>query len=325
MKAPRFWEFGQRSLCGTLLSPFGFLYNLATHARAHQAPQWSAPIPVICIGNLTMGGAGKTPTALAVVQYLIAQGCTPFFLSRGYGGQLSGPVMVTDQTSHEVGDEPLLLAQYAPVCVSHDRVAGAKLCVAQGANVIVMDDGYQNPHLKKDLSLIVLDGGYGHGNEKVFPAGPLRETLESGLARADAVVLIGDDATGALDRISSVRKGLPILKASIHVQERSDIQDDTFVAFAGIARPQKFFDTLAALGGKMVATKSYPDHYTYRSTDIEELQTLAKAHQARLITTEKDVVRLPASVRANVDTLKITLVFEGEDVLKPVLFPVLKK
>lgn len=325
MKAPKFWEFGQYSLCGALLTPFGAFYNLVTRARAHKEPQWSAPIPVICIGNLTMGGAGKTPTALAVVAYLIAQGRKPFFLSRGYGGQLSGPVMVTDQTSHDVGDEPLLLAQYAPVCVSHDRVAGAKLCVEQGADVIVMDDGYQNPHLKKDLSLVVVDGGYGHGNEKVFPAGPLRESLESGLARANAVVLIGDDVTGAWDRISSVRKDLPILKARISAQERSDIQDGAYVAFAGIARPQKFFDTLAALGGTIKATKSYPDHYAYHSVDIEELQAQAMAHQAKLITTEKDAVRLPASVRVNVDTLKITLVFEGEDVLKPVLSPILKK
>jgi len=316
--APEFWAYGKKSPWPFLLSPLGAVYNIATSRRAVKTPRYKAPIPVICIGNLIMGGAGKTPTAMAVARYLKSLGMNPYFLSRGFGGHMKGPLIVGPHGTHEVGDEPLLLKQIAPVCVSADRVAGAKLCVKKGADVIIMDDGFQNPHLHKDLSLVVVDGGYGHGNGKVFPAGPLRETLKSGLKRADAVVLIGEDKTGAVARMKQVVSDLPILRAYIKPEERDGIEGRRLVAFAGIGRPEKFFETLAEMGGDVVEAVSFPDHHPFVKDDIKVLKDKAKDRQAILMTTEKDFMRLPKEFSQGVDIIKISLVWEGEDVLKPV-------
>ncbi|WP_240796843.1 tetraacyldisaccharide 4'-kinase [Terasakiella sp. SH-1] len=290
-----------------------------TTRRANQEARGQASAPVICIGNLTMGGAGKTPTAMAIAALLKQQGKTPFFLSRGYGGSLSGPVIVDDHGAEQVGDEPLLLKQIAPVCVSHDRVAGADLCVRQGADVIIMDDGFQNPHLYKDMSLLVVDGGYGHGNEKVFPAGPLREKLASGLKRAHGVIMIGTDQTNSCERIQAVSSNIPLMKADIQVEDRADLAGQKVVAFAGIGRPGKFFDTVQRLGCIICETVSFADHHPYSLKELIALQEQGERYGAKLLTTQKDWVRLPEEMRKHVDYVKISLVWQDQDVVKALL------
>jgi len=319
MKAPSFWNHGQNSLLSTLLSPIAGLYGAQTTKRAQQPPRFKADIPVICIGNLTMGGAGKTPSAIAICEYLKQAGKKPIFLSRGYGGCLKGPVMVDAHRADEVGDEPLLLKQHAPVCVSHDRAAGAKACMAQGCDVILMDDGYQNPHLHKDLSFLVVDGGFGHGNERVFPAGPLRETLENGLKRCDAILFIGDDHTDTKKRLKQIAPDLPLLCCTITPEARPDLKGKDGIAFAGIGRPEKFFATLEEMGVKLKACHSFADHHPYSMDDLSKLEAQAKDLNAQLITTQKDKVRLPETMQRHIDVIKITLAFEEADMLHGLL------
>lgn len=316
MKAPAFWSHGQTSVYAKLLTPLACLYNTITTSRANKPAGFKADIPVICIGNLTMGGAGKTPTAIAICTILRTLGKNPAFLSRGYGGTVTGPMFVT--TAHkaeEVGDEPLLLRQHAPVCVSKNRIDGAKALVAHGADIIIMDDGFQNPHLHKDLSIIVIDGGFGHGNERVFPAGPLRESLQNGLARTDLAVLIGDDLTQTTKRLHQIKPDLAILNAQIRAEENLALRERPCLAFAGIGRPEKFFQTLTQMGICLVGTRAFGDHHPFRADEINSLKAEAKKQGATLVTTEKDFVRLPDALRDGIDVLKITLDFEQADML----------
>lgn len=316
MKAPAFWSHGQTSLYPKLLAPLSCLYNKITTSRANKPADFKADIPVICIGNLTMGGAGKTPTAIAVCTMLRHLGKNPAFLSRGYGGTVTGPVFVT--TAHkaeEVGDEPLLLRQHATVCVSKNRIDGAKALAAHGADVIIMDDGFQNPHLHKDLSIIVIDGGFGHGNERVFPAGPLRESLQNGLARTDLAVLIGADATQTTERLHQIKPDLTVLNAQICAQENPVLHKRPCLAFAGIGRPEKFFRTLTQMGVSLIGTQAFSDHHPFSLNEINSLKAEAKKQGATLVTTEKDFVRLPPVLRDGIEVLKITLDFEQSDML----------
>jgi len=319
MQAPGFWQFGRNRWWSRVLCPLAGLYGKITTDRAQRPPRWKAPVPVICIGNLTMGGAGKTPTSIALAQFFKAQGKNPIFLTRGFGGHMKGPLMVGAHGTHDVGDEPLLLKEIAQVCVSRDRVGGAKLCVQKGADVIIMDDGFQNPDLHKDLSLLVVDGGYGHGNERVFPAGPLRETLKNGLARADGVVLIGKDETGALARVAALRSDLPVIEARIEPIPRDDLQGRKVIAFAGIGRPEKFFTTLREMGCDLVETIPFPDHHPFVKDDIRPLCDKAKRMGARLLTTRKDLMRVPKEFAPEVDSIKIKLVWQQNNVVKALL------
>lgn len=321
MRAPKFWNYGANSFLATCLSPLGAFYNKLTTQRAFKQPTWHAPIPVICVGNLIMGGAGKTPTAIALASYLKARGKNPYFLSRGYGGSLQGPLLVAQHTSDLVGDEPLLLSKVAPVCVSKNRILGAKKCVEAGCDVLIMDDGFQNPSLHKDLSLIVIDGGYGHGNEKVFPAGPLRETIQSGLKRAQACIIIGDDKTDTALRLKKVRPDLPLLHAHVQTTPRHDLSNKKLLAFAGIGRPEKFFETLKETNAEIILEVPFADHHPYTHQDIKSLQSLAKKFDASLMTTEKDWMRLPTEFRNEIDCLKITLEWDNPDMLAPLLSP----
>jgi len=323
MQAPDFWEYGEGYLESLLLSPLSFLYGKITTKRACKPASWKAPVPVVCIGNLIMGGAGKTPTAIAIAKFLKKQGKSPFFLSRGYGGSLEGPVIVSNHPSHKVGDEPLLLSQTAPVCVSKDRIAGAKLCIEKGADIIIMDDGFQNPYLHKDISILVIDGGYGHGNERVFPAGPLREPIKEGLKRAHGVVVIGEDKTDTISKIKKFAPALPILRASIVPEKWDNSKQTDVVAFAGIGRPEKFYNTLKNMGLTVHEKHDFTDHHPFTAEDVEMLQKSALMHNARLITTEKDWVRLPQKGMHNIKVVKISLAWQGEGMLKPVFNSVL--
>jgi len=313
MQAPGFWRRG--GMPAVLLAPAGALYALAGRLSRRLARPARAACPVICVGNLLAGGTGKTPAALALAERLGALGRRPVFLTRGYGGVARGPLLV-DPARHgarEVGDEPLLLAAAAPTVVARDRAAGAVLAAAQG-DVIVMDDGFQNPRLAKDLSLLVFDGGVGLGNGRCIPAGPLREGLAAGLARADACLLIGEDATGLAPRLA----GRPLLRAGLEPLDRA-LAGRRVLAFAGIGRPEKFFATLRALGAELAACRGFPDHHVYRPAELAALRAEAAAAGARLVTTEKDLARLPPAERRDVTALAVRLVFADRDALDRLL------
>ena len=298
-----------------LLAPAACAFAAAGAAQRSLARPFKAASPVLCVGNLVAGGAGKTPVAIAIARRLIAMGRTPHFLTRGYGGSTIGPLRV-DPVRHEsriVGDEPLLLARVAPRWVARDRAAGARAAAAAGADAIVMDDGLQNPGLAKDLALVVVDGAYGFGNGRVIPAGPLREPLAEGLARADAVVIVGADETGI---VRSIGGALPAVGARLVPVEWTDgIAGRDVVAFAGIARPEKFFTTLRELGCRLVAAESFADHHRYRVDEVMRLVNLAVAHDAVPVTTAKDAVRLPAPAMQLVRVLEIEIAWQSPEAI----------
>ena len=294
MRAPDFWEADGVVAC--LLDPIGRLYGQLGSLRRRLVTPMRAGIPVICIGNLTAGGAGKTPTAIAIARHLQARGDRPHFLTRGYGGRERGPLRV-DPGTHDadaVGDEPLLLARTAVTWVSADRVAGAEAAVAAGASHIVMDDGLQNPYLDQDLRLLVIDGATGFGNRRLMPAGPLREPIRQALARIDAAIVIGTDHKGIGALLPAA---LPRLAADlVPVDDLDHFRGRRVLAFAGIGRPEKFYATLRELGAEIVETRSFADHHRYQSREIERLHTRARQFDAVCVTTEKDHVRLPPNL-----------------------------
>ncbi|MBU0795886.1 MAG: tetraacyldisaccharide 4'-kinase, partial [Alphaproteobacteria bacterium] len=290
-------------------------YALAARARQRK-PGWTAPVPVICVGNLVAGGAGKTPVALAIQHYLNDRGLAAHFLSRGHGGRLSGPLRV-DPDRHsaaDVGDEPLLLAAQAPAWIARDRAAGAKAAIEAGAPALILDDGFQNPGLEKTVSLIVVDGGYGFGNGRVLPAGPLREPVEDGLARAQAVVLVGEDATGTAESLAG---RLPVLTARLEPLAGQALEGRRLLAFAGIGRPEKFFATLRQNDAVLVEAIAYPDHHPYDPAEIDRLARRARSQGAAPITTRKDWVRLPPEQKRQIEVLDIQLVWDDPDGLTP--------
>ena len=307
MRPPDFWtrrDFVSQ-LVVTLLTPLGWLYGYSVRYRASHAHPYQSAARVVCVGNLTAGGTGKTPIALAIARELIARGQRPVFLTRGYGGKIKGPAFVAaDDRATHVGDEPLLLAAVAPVIVSADRAAGAKLAEEHGFDVIIMDDGHQNFSLAKDLSLIVVDAETGFGNNRVLPAGPLREPVAQGLARADAVIVsgIGDPPLGDFAK--------PVIRARL-VQDRSVVGPGIrVVAFAGIGRPAKFFASLATLGVHIVEQRPYGDHHVYTQSEIARLRARARAEAALLVTTEKDFVRLTPTEREGIVAVPVHSEFD---------------
>ena len=292
MRAPAFWR--TRGLPARLLAPLGAIYGAVT-ARRMRREGVRAEAPVVCIGNFTAGGAGKTPTALALADALAAQGRRPAFLSRGYGGAIREPTRV-DLNRHRAdmtGDEPLLLARRAPTVVSPDRLEGARLAAALG-DVVVMDDGLQNPSLAKDLRLAVVDGGFGVGNGLCLPAGPLRAPLETQLDAVDAVVVVGPGAPGAEVGRLAASRGLPVLQADIAPDSRTvaALRRGKVLAFAGIGRPEKMFETLRAAGVLVAEEMSFPDHHPFTRAEVASLLARARRKGLRPVTTTKDWVRV---------------------------------
>ncbi len=315
MKAPGFWRHGHAPLW--VLRPWAALYAQAT-ARRVARPGWVVPVPVICCGNPGAGGSGKTPVALDLAARLLARGRNPAFLTRGHGGSLRGPARV-DPLRHDardVGDEALLLAVLAPTYIGADRAATARLAVEEGADVLVMDDGLQNPSLVKTLSLIVVDGGAGFGNGHVIPAGPLREKVADAASRCQAAVLIGPDLTGAVGQLS----GLAVLGARV-VPEASDLAalPAAIVAFAGIGRPDKFFETLRAAGHAAVETAAFADHHVYTEADLAGLRRLAARRGASLVTTAKDWARLAPDQRGDILAVGIRVAWDDEAAISALL------
>jgi tetraacyldisaccharide 4'-kinase len=333
MKTPGFWYRPRATPAAWLLAPAGAVYDAATRLRRALATPQRAPVPVVCIGNLVAGGAGKTPVALALGRRLAEIGIDVHFLSRGHGGSLAGPVRVDPErhSAAEVGDEPLLLARAAPAWVSRDRPAGARAAAAAGARLILMDDGFQNPSLAKDLSLLVVDGGSGFGNGLILPAGPLRERPADGLKRADALVVMGPDRAGigelAARHGPPARLGLPALGARLvpSPEDAARLRGRKVLAFAGIGRPEKFFATLAELGAEIVARIPFPDHHAYTPDEVMRLAEMAQERQAVPVTTEKDLVRLPADARAMVEALRVELAWGDPAAVDAVLEPVVRR
>lgn len=323
MQAPGFWQ--RDGVLPRLLAPLSTRVAAITAQRLAETPGFNPGCPVVCIGNLTVGGQGKTPTVLAVAARLQAAGRQVFCLTRGYGGALPGPVWVdpAQHTAADVGDEPLLLAGCAPTIMAKDRALGAKAARAAGAQVIVMDDGFQNPAVSKSLSLIVVDGATGFGNGRVLPAGPLREPIAAGLSRAQGVVCVGPDRVGLA---AHVPPGLPLLHATLQPmpEDAARWRGQRLVAFAGIGRPEKFFETLEALGAELVVRRGFADHRPYRATDLAALRAAAVRERAALVTTAKDWVRLPHTDRAGIAVVPVTLVFEQPDALDKLLAPFLE-
>jgi tetraacyldisaccharide 4'-kinase len=292
LEPPRWW-FGTGAadrLTSALLQPAGFLYGTAVKARFARALPYRSRLPVICIGNFTVGGAGKTPLAIAVARLLEQMGQRPAFLTRGFGGRLTGPHQVdpSRDSAADVGDEPLLLARVAPTVLARNRPDGAKAIEQLGASVIVMDDGFQNPSLAKDVCLIAVDAGAGTGNGRVFPAGPLRAPLSFQMPMASAVVLIGE---GQAPEFGSA---LPVLRASLAPQgEYGWLRDKPLLAYCGIGRPAKFFATLIEHGARLAETQPFPDHHIFTEAEASHLLHRAREAGAILTTTEKDWLRLP--------------------------------
>ena len=293
LEAP-FWWYRRKGALASALAPVGRLYGRLVEARAARVAPYRSLLPVICIGNFTAGGGGKTPTAIAVAALLAELGARPAFLTRGYGGASKGPVLVAKgQSAEEVGDEPLLLAEVAPTMVAADRAAGAVALEATEADVIVMDDGFQNASLAKDLSLVVVDAAVGLGNGLIMPAGPLRAPLDAQMARASALIVIGDGEKAASLTEAFTAQGKPVLKArTVPRQDRRWLGVLPVIGFAGIARPAKFFATLRNNGARLIDTRAFPDHHRYRERDARRLLKAAKEQNAMLVTTEKDFVRL---------------------------------
>lgn len=298
MRPPAFWNREELDWRAILLLPATMIYASIAARRFRRPPEWRASVPVICVGNPTVGGAGKTPVALWVAERLAAMGRRPVFLSRGYGGTARRPTAVDPDrhTAGEVGDEPLMLAARAPAVVSPDRVAGAMRAQTLG-NVIVMDDGFQNPALAKDLSILVVDAAAGLGNGMPIPAGPLRLPLGNQLASAQAVLKIGEgDRAEVVERAAEVF-GLPVLAADLapDAEVAARLLGRPVVAYAGIGRPAKFFATLERIGARVVEARSFDDHHPYSEAEAGELLALSQRHDAILVTTEKDMMRLEGS------------------------------
>jgi tetraacyldisaccharide 4'-kinase len=312
MRAPDFWFTApdHPGLLPRVLAPLGWLYAAGTARRLRQ-PGYQPQVPVICVGNLTAGGAGKTPTVMALTHRLSGRGHAVHIVSRGFGGSLSGPVLV-DVAKHsaaEVGDEPLLLSAFAPVWVARDRAAGVRAAEAAGAGVILMDDGFQNPAVQPSLGIVVVDAAKGFGNGRCLPAGPLREPVSTGLARANLVLTIGDGAAQTeFGRLWGNAIRVPRLQGELlPLQTGMDWKGEPVLAFAGIADPSRFFATLKAAGAKVLRGEALADHEPLSETLLRRLEAEAVALGAQLVTTEKDAARLPPHWRAKVLILVVRL------------------
>lgn len=305
LKTPKFW-YKPVSFCAYALMPVAWFYQIGHFIFQSFTPKgYKASIPVICIGNAVSGGSGKTPTALAVMDIIKKNALykNPYFLTRGYRGEITTPQIVDIQNYNhgEMGDEAYLLAQIAPTIISPNRAKGAKLAEENGADLIIMDDGLQNKSLTKDLTFLVIDRKVDFGNNKTIPAGPLREPLSRILPKTDAIICIGD----------ALMSDKPVFETSIEPKTKK--LEGSFIAFAGLGRPQKFLDTLEKTGANIIGWHEFADHHLYTQFEIDMLLKESLTKKAQLITTEKDWVRLPHTVKGQIKTFPIIIDFKDED------------
>lgn len=319
MKTPDFW-YRPPGLASLALAPLSWGWSAVAGLQRAMARPQALAAPVICVGNLVAGGAGKTPVALDLLRRLRVRDIAAHALTRGHGGRLTGPVLVDParHTPAEVGDEPLLLAAVGPTWVARDRASGARTAAAEGAKLLVLDDGFQHHRLAKDLSLLVVDGAVGFGNGRVIPAGPLREKIATGLSHADVLVMLGEDRqkVGDLAR----QQGMPVLRARIVGSMPEELQSGArVIAFAGLGRPEKFFRTCREMGLELVATHAFPDHHPYGEREMARLLASATAQRARAVTTEKDLVRVPETARGRVTAIPAKVHWTDEAMLERLL------
>jgi tetraacyldisaccharide 4'-kinase len=315
MKPPAFWYQAPAGwldrLAPAALHPLSLLYQALGRRRLQRTKPARIGAAVICVGNLTLGGTGKTPVTMGMLDVALERGVNAQALSRGYGGRNKGPLCVdlARHTAKDVGDEPLMIATVAPTWVSRDRQAGAEAAILHEAELVVMDDGHQNPQVFKDLSIIVVDAEAGWGNGRIFPAGPLREAVTPGLARADAVILMLRDREQAPDYAGLGLAELEIPVITAWLEPAAPPPSGPLLAFAGIGRPEKFFRSLAAAGGQLAETRAFPDHHAYSRSELRKLREAADAAGAQLVTTEKDFVRIPAAERDGLTAWPVRIVF----------------
>lgn len=333
IEAPRFWWSPRAGLAARILQPVAGVWARKALERMNEPARLRAAVPVFCVGNFVVGGAGKTPTALALADLVRLLGCEPGFLTRGYGGSVVGAHRVDPLLDGAalVGDEPLLLAQKGPVVVSADRPAGVPLLLAAGVDVIIMDDGFQNPSLAKDFSLLVVDGAVGVGNGRVLPAGPLRAPLAAQIARAHAVLVIGAGEAGARVGRYAAMAGVPLFRGRLVPAARALLAGQRVLAFAGIGRPEKFFASLVEAGAEIVARETFPDHHFYSEAEAGRLIERAGRDGLTLVTTAKDRARLKgaaegarARLAAETTVLDVKLMLEDEARLAAMLGAILR-
>lgn len=316
MKTPSFWHAD--GFIPKLLEPLAQLYKCLSFLERSLRSKTKIDIPVLCIGNLISGGAGKTPIALSIGQILNVKHNISF-LTRGYGGIEAGPIEVNpdEHSSYEVGDEALILSEVGPTWVSRNRTAGAIAAKNAGFEIVIMDDGFQHTSLVKTLSFVIIDGPYGFGNGRLIPAGPLREPIYSGLKRADVIVLVGEVNPSIIELLPNNK---PLLRASL-VPAEMDIQlsNNNVIGFAGIGRPTKFLETLEKMGLNIIDFVAFPDHYRFRESEIRELYEKATEVDAILVTTFKDMKRVPKSVAHLCQPIGITVVWEDDSEIQQLL------
>jgi len=326
MQPPDFWKKppNRAGYWPLVLAPLSKLWQWAGARHWRQGLHTKLAIPVVCIGNVNLGGTGKTPTVIETATRLISMGKTPHIVSKGYKGQLTGPTKVdpTTHTANDVGDEPLLLAAFAPTWIAKDRIAGAQAAQAAGADVIVLDDGLQNPAMAKDLTILVADAEMGFGNGQVVPSGPLRETIDSAVAKSDLLLTIGpqgDEHDAFRQKWEAVKKLSHVTSTITPLHTGMDWQGMSVLAFAGIGRPEKFYNTLKNMGVVVKATRSFDDHQTIPTSLLTRLEKEAWEMDAQLVTTEKDAVRLPKEWQQKVLTVPVRLKIHDAEIFDKAL------
>lgn len=326
-RAPAFWWRTRRSASAQLLRPVARVWSAAARWRMAKPASFRPPLPVVCVGNFVVGGAGKTPTAIALARMVRGKGLRPGLLAYGYGARARRPILV-DPATHgvdDVGDEGLLLAAAGTTVVCNDRLAGARRLAEEPIDVLIMDDGFQNPAIERDLSIVVVDAAIGIGNGLAIPAGPLRAPLKPQMLRADALLVVGDGAAADPVIRAAARAGRAVLRARIRPTHVKGWRKDPILAFAGIGHPEKFFATLAETKAPVAKTLSFPDHYTFSEIDAEKLLQLADADKLRLVTTEKDMMRLVgregalAKLRERTEPFHVFLEFENPKAVSDML------
>ena len=323
LKAPKFWYQKKDTLLSSSLYPLSLIFRLGTKLRNISSREKTANLPIICIGNIVIGGAGKTPVALKIGHMLKQAGYNPHFVSKGYGGLEKNNTLVKDWHSPKsVGDEPLLLSEIAPTWIGLDRNKSFELAKENGADSIVMDDGFQNPTLQKNFSIIVINGEQGFGNKRVIPAGPLRESINRGLSRTNLIITIGDISDNLKDKIP---RHIPIIGAHFKIKEDDlTLKSQRITAFAGIAYPDKFFNSLKSVKVNIVDEISYSDHHIYTENDLLYLAEIANKNKSILVTTKKDMVRIPKSFRSLVRTIDGFIQLDDEKLLLEILSNVIE-
>ncbi len=323
IRAPNFWYKRKDSFFSVLLYPASILFRIISRIYILINKTENSPIPVICIGNLVVGGAGKTPVAMKIANILKESGYKPHFLTRGYAGTIKENVKVSkNHLPQEVGDESMILSSEAPTWIGSNKVKSSFLASKNNADCVIMDDGFQNPTIKKNYSIIIIDGKQGFGNRRVLPAGPLRESIGRGLKRANAVIIVGDDEL-LIEKL--IPKSITCFKAKFDVSKNEEIfKGKEITAFAGIAYPAKFFESLKKQGAKLLKTITFPDHYIYSEKDILKLIEVANNNKSILVTTKKDLVRIPENYQPIIHKLEGEIVLEREDLIKNILVNIIE-